>query len=117
MAASGLRQLLISSGLCSKAVAVEETSSCTLLFCESRVNMLIAFSTYDDWVYIKAVPELAVQPHMWHCNEVYYTPYGLYAFAKSHRELIEKLKAKQHLLAAQHKLAIERLSAIEEAGF
>ena len=117
MAVNELRQLLLSRAICSKAIAVESSGLCTLLFCESKINILIAFSTYNSWVYIKAVPELAVQPHMWHCNEVYYTPYGLYVFAKNLEELVEKLESKQHLLVAQYKLAIERLSAVEDAGF
>ena len=111
---------LSANGICKKAGVIEEKGECKLVYCEAGVdgpNILIALSTYDGFIYAKAVPEHAIPAHMWHCSDIYYTPYGLYMFARDEDELIEKIKSKLKLLKAQSRLAAERMSAIEEGGF
>ena len=101
-------------GICEKVVELEHTSDCTLLVCkDGDTATLIALSSYKDWVYAKAVPQEAVSINYWSCNYIFYTPFGLYVFAKNEKDLVEKLKSKKKLLAAIAKLAIERTLTLE----
>jgi hypothetical protein len=117
---SALKQALEAAGLCGRVGVLEEKPSCVLLYCEKvedGAGFLVAFSSTDGYVYAKIAPEQAVPAHMWHCSDVYYTPYGLYAFANSVEEVVSKLKSKLGLLRAQARLAYERLAATGEGGF
>jgi len=102
-------QALVSRGFCEKALMVEETASCGLIYCKRGTPLLIAVAEHNDWVYAKAVAESVMQPHMWHCAYVFYNPYGLYSFAESIEELAAKIEAKVRHVEAQAKLAQERL--------
>ena len=107
-----LKRLLVSRGLCERVAAAEETGECILLYCKSsRLPLLIAVSSYSGWVYAKAVPEQLVPAYMWHCSDIFYNPYGQYAFAKTVEELAEKLASKERLLRAQARLGLERKMA------
>ncbi|NOZ88294.1 MAG: hypothetical protein GXO15_00010 [Crenarchaeota archaeon] len=97
---------------CEKLVEVEETGECLLLYCKGgSPPLLIALSRYDGWLYLKAVPEQLVPAYMWHCSDIFYNPYGQYAFARSVEELAERLKSKRRLLLAQLRLGLERRAA------
>ena len=71
---------------------------------------LIALGVHDGWVYAKIALGDAVPPRAWSCSNIFYTPYGLYAFATCLEELVEKIAAKQPRLAAQAKVLEEALS-------
>jgi hypothetical protein len=118
--ASELKEILDKSSLCERTGILEEKPSCILLYCEKSkdgASFLVAFSSFNGYIYAKIAPEQAIPAHMWHCNDVYYTPYGLYIFAKSAEEIVAKLSSKLKMLKAQAKLAYERLAATGEGGF
>jgi len=106
------KEALLKSGFCGKAVVAEEGGECVLYYCDRSLPLLIAFSTYGNWVYAKLVAERLVRPYMWHCSDVFFNPYGLYVFARSLEELVEKFKAKEKLLVAQASLGVMRLAKI-----
>ncbi len=110
---SAATSMLKEHGICEKAATVEETAECRLVACESKRLFLIAFSEYIDWVYAKIIPEYGLPLDKWHCGYVYYTPYGLYVFAKSLDELVRKIGAKMRLLNAIAKLAAERATLMQ----
>ncbi len=112
--AEAVRKLLKERGMCSKIGVVEEKPGCTLLYCDGGDGVLIAVSEHDGWVYVKMVAEGSVKPYMWHCDELLYTPYGVYAFARGVDELVSKLVSKKRLVLGQLRLALERLADIEE---
>ena len=108
------------SSICRKSGVIEEKPNCILAFCETGrdgLNLVIAFSEAEGKVYAKAVPEQAIPAHMWHCSDVFYTPYGLYAYSDTLEGVVEKINAKLKLLEAQARLAYERLAATGEGGF
>ncbi len=107
---SELKEVLLRSGFCEKAMVAEEGGECVLYYCDRSLPLLIAFSTYRNWVYAKLVAERLVKPYMWHCSDVFFNPYGFYVFARSLEELVEKFKAKEKLLVAQTSLGVERLA-------
>ncbi len=111
--ASMLAKLLQEKGVCSSTVELESSGECILYACRGggRVTLVVV-SRHKDWVYAKAVPEEGLPAHMWHCDQVYYTPYGLYVFGKTVEEVAEKLSAKLKLLNAIAKLAAERAAAM-----
>ncbi|KSW11385.1 hypothetical protein CF15_00525 [Pyrodictium occultum] len=109
-----LADTLKKTGVCRKVVEVEESSECILLYCSDEDGMLIAAASYYDWVYAKTVAEGAIKPHMWHCSDVFYTPYGLYSFSKNVEELARKIAEKKPLVYAQMRMALEKLAAVEE---
>jgi len=106
---------LLGKGVCEKIARVEEGSECSLAYCRRSQgpDLLIAYAEAPPWVYCKAVPEPLVKPYMWHCNNIFLNPYGLYAFSRSDEALAEKLRAKQRLLNAQYRMAVERLGSAE----
>ena len=104
------KEVLLRSGFCKKAMVAEEGSECVLYYCDRSLPLLIAFSTYENWVYAKLVAERLVKPYMWHCSDVFFNPYGLYVFARSLEELVEKFRAKEKLLVAQTRLGVEKLT-------
>lgn len=109
-----LAEELRKTGACSKIVEVESSGECSLLYCGDEDGILIAVASYYDWVYAKMVAEGSLKPHMWHCSEVFYTPYGLYSFARDVGELARKIAGKKPVVYAQMRLALERLAEMEE---
>jgi hypothetical protein len=114
MSAELLVEELKKTGTCSKVVVVESSGGCSLIYCGNEDGILIAVASYYDWVYAKAAAEGSLKPHMWHCSEVFYTPYGVYSFAKSVEELARKIAEKKPIVYAQMRLALERLAEMEE---
>ncbi len=103
---------LTEAGLCDKVVEVERSGECRLLVCRRGGSaVVVAVVGYGGWVYAKVVPEEGLPGHMWHCDQVFYTPYGVYAFARSPGELVEKVRAKMRLVEAVSRLAAERAAA------
>ena len=108
----GVRELLEERGVCSKTVELERSGECLLLACRrDGATILIAVAEHGGWVYAKLVPEEGLPGHMWHCDQVYYTPYGVYAFARSAEELVERVRGKLGLAQAIARLAAERAAA------
>jgi len=114
VSAESLVEELRKAGACGKAVEIESGSECSLIYCGDGDGVLIAVASYYDWIYAKTVAEGSLKPHLWHCSEVFYTPYGLYSFAKSVKELVQKIAAKKPIVYAQMRLALERLAEMEE---
>ncbi len=102
----------LAGSVCSKVVEVERSGECLLLYCRNDPNLVIAVAEHNGWIYIKAVPEQGLPAHMWHCDQVYYTPYGVYAFARRVEDVVEKLRSKLGLLKAIARLAEERAAAM-----
>ena len=109
-----VRRLMREVAGCSKVGVVEEKPGCILLYCDGGDGILVAVFEHNSWVYAKAVAEGSIKPYMWHCSELLYTPYGVYAFSKSLEELVKKLAAKKPLVLGQLRLALERLADVEE---
>jgi len=110
---AGLRDAL-RARLCAKASLVEDSGVCVLLYCRRSdgPDLLIAASAEEHgWLYAKIVAEPLVKPYMWHCNDVFMMPYGLYSFARSVEGLVEKMLSKEKLVLAQYRLALQRLGA------
>ena len=104
-----VHQLL--EGICSRVLLAEESPDCMLAYCQRREgpDLLVALAQAPTGhIYAKTAPEPLIPAHLWHCNNVFMTPYGLYSFAETPNELIEKIKAKQKLLKAQYRLAKQR---------
>jgi hypothetical protein len=111
--AKELEEALTRLGVCQKLVEIERTGECRLLVCKRQTtNLVIALASYSTWVYAKMVPEEGLPGHMWHCDQVFYTPYGLYAFAHTLDELARKIQEKTAMLEAIARLAAERAAAM-----
>ncbi|MET1102215.1 MAG: hypothetical protein ABWW69_07065 [Pyrodictiaceae archaeon] len=110
MSLTELKKILEEKGVCRSLVEVERGGSCILYACKrgDKPLVLIAVANHNDWVYARLVPELGAPPDYWHCNYIYYTPYGLYAFARSLEELVEKIAGKIRHVDAIGILAAER---------
>ncbi len=111
-AAEKLSTLLRESGVYEKIVVESATGDCVLLVAKRGEDLhLIALAAYGDWLYAKIAHSDALPTTAWTCSNVYYTPYGLYAFAKSLEELAEKIRGKQERLEAQRRLLEKALEA------
>lgn len=108
--AERLAKLLTDAGVYDKVSVYETSAECVMLTArkEDRLH-LIALAEHDGWVYAKIAPADALPGASWSCNNVFYTPYGLYAFARSVEELAEKIAAKQARLRAQERILEEAL--------
>ncbi|BEP18536.1 hypothetical protein PYJP_18880 [Pyrofollis japonicus] len=112
---SEIRRALREKGVCSKSGVVEESATCSLIYCDGGDGILIAVFIEGEWVYAKIVAEGSVKPYMWHCNELLYTPYGLYVFTKNDiMKLVERIKDKKQWVLGQLRLVLERLAEVEE---
>ena len=105
-----LAELLTGLGVYDKVTVYESSAECVLLTAR-RGNTLhrMALARHEDWIYAKVAPADALQAASWSCSNLYYTPYGLYAFARSVEELAEKIAAKQARLRAQERILEEAL--------
>ena len=86
--------------LCRKAIIYSETPTCTTIACKRKDKddiLLLAVSTYNNYIYAKMVPE-KLQQLEWNCSNIFHNPYGLYAFAENIRELVRKLVEKIRLV-------------------
>ncbi len=93
-----------------KVVVDNVGPECAVLVAKRRDTLhLIAFSVADGWLYAKIALGDAVPARAWSCSNIFYTPYGLYAFATSLEGLVRKIAAKQPRLDAQAKLLEEAL--------
>ena len=109
-----LAELLTGLGVYEKVVLHETGAECIVLVAKRGERLhVIALSRHDDWIYAKVAHADAIPSAHWTCNNIYYTPYGLYAFATSVEELAEKIAAKQERLEAQARI-LEK--ALREAG-
>ncbi|MET1128393.1 MAG: hypothetical protein ABWW70_03650 [Thermoproteota archaeon] len=107
---------LTAKGVCRKLVVVEREGGCTLAYCDRKVPVLVAVGEQGGWLHAKIIAEQLVKPHMWHCSDVLFTPYGLYAFAEDAEELAEKIQGKLQLARAQSLIAIDRLFSAGDEG-
>ncbi|RUM47361.1 MAG: hypothetical protein DSY37_02960 [Hyperthermus sp.] len=96
---------LLRDGFCDKVVVVEESGSCSLVYCGGRLPLLLALAKWNEWFYVKAVAEKIVAAHMWHCSDIFYNPYGVYVFRTGEDEVVDALREKEKYIVAQARLA------------
>lgn len=86
-----IKKLLTNAGI-NKAYIIDENLYCTLflgIYNDQQYIILIAKGTHS--FYSKIVPASTVLETYWRCNYITYVPEGLYVFAKSVEELINKI--------------------------
>ncbi|AEM37929.1 hypothetical protein Pyrfu_0057 [Pyrolobus fumarii 1A] len=108
--AEKLAELLTAKGVYEKVLVDNVTGECAVLVAKRGATLhLIALSTHNDWVYAKIALSDAVPLRAWSCSNIFYTPYGLYAFAHTLDELADKIAGKQDRLEAQARILEEAL--------